>query len=331
MRDLIHYWRTDYEWSRLERELENLGQYTAVVDGVTLHFLHVRSPRPDAKALLLCHGWPGSIVEFLDVARDLAEPADDHQPAFHLVIPSLPGYGFSSKPTDAGMGVERIADLLAALMTGLGYERYFAQGGDWGAVILTELAVQHPTQLVALHTTLPQVREPQWWNAEEEQRLSSQEKQWLEDSRRFASAGSAYAHQQATRPQTIGYALVDSPVGLAAWILDKFESWRDPALAPMSRDRLLDNLCLYWFSASGASAARLYWESYQRSRDLRPVLVPTAVSVFPHDIEKLPASWVRERYRNLYSWETREAGGHFPSLEVTDDYTDMVRSAFITF
>jgi epoxide hydrolase len=325
--DLAAYWRSDYDWRRLEIDLDRAGDQLRVeIDGLQVHVLHGRSPRPDARPLLLTHGWPGSVAEFLDVLPELASPTDPSAPAFHVVVPSLPGFGFSAKPTEPGWGVERIADGWAELMGILGYDRFLAHGGDWGALVTTALAARHPDRVAAMHTTFPQVP-PGLPTAG----LTQAELAWVRDTRDFARDRSAYARQQATRPQTIGYGLVDSPLALLAWILDKFADWTDTVDSPferIDRDRLLDNVGLHWFGRSGASSARLYWESYGRLDPGLVVDVPTAVTVFPREIEKYPRSWVAARYRDLSSWSTPAVGGHFPSLEVPEVFVAELRSAF---
>ena len=321
--DLVDYWRTDYSWRAFEARLKEIGQFSTTVDGLGIHFLHRRSPRPDATPLILTHGWPGSIAEFVDVIDDLAEPKDANAPAFHCVVPSLPGFGYSDKPAVTGWGVEKIAAAWVTVMDRLGYTRFAAAGGDWGGVITTILGGRFPEQVLGIHTTFapgPPGLSPDG--------LSAADRAWTEDARDFWNHRAAYAHQQATRPQTIGYALVDSPVGQLAWILDKFAEWTDTDDSPfetISRDRLLDNVTLYWLTRTGASSARIYFESHDSLDPELRVDVPTSITMYPHDIEKYPRTWSQERYRNIVRWRSPDFGGHFPSLEVPEDFVTDVQ------
>ncbi|MDO0928429.1 epoxide hydrolase [Streptomyces sp. TG1A-8] len=328
LRHLVEYWADGYDWRRTEAELNLAGQWTTVIGDLDVHFLHLRSDRTGARPLLLTHGWPGSVAEFLDVAGELAVPSRPDAPAFHVVAPSLPGFGFSGKPRTTGWGVARIADAWATLMERLGYPCFLAHGGDWGGAVATELAVRHPRRVRALHTTFPQALPPPDWREED---LDPEEARRWQETRHFWRARTAYAMQQATRPQTLGYGLVDSPVALLAWIVDKFHEWTDPRAGPLggiSRDRILDNVMLYWLGRCGASAARLYWESYGRLDKNTPVLTPTVVSVFPYEIEKPPRAWVAARYLAIADWRTPGRGGHFPGLEVPDVFIEEIRAAF---
>ncbi|MFE2938590.1 epoxide hydrolase family protein [Streptomyces sp. NPDC059255] len=325
--ELCAYWLEEYDWRRFEGELNSRGQWRTVVDGLGIHFLHVRSDRPDARPLLITHGWPGSVVEFLDVLDALVDPPAG-EPAFHVVAPSLPGFGFSDKPAETGWGVERIADAWAVLMSRLGYGRFLAQGGDWGAFVTTALAIRHPGRVEALHTTMPLVQPPSDFAPE---RLGEPERASLDEARAALRGEAGYMTQQATRPQTLGYGLADSPAGQLAWIVEKFHGWTDCAGHPenaVSRQRLLDNASVYWFGASGASSARLYWES-SGSRDMvTPVTVPSAVSMFPKEPFRSPRTWVQARYRDLRYWNAPGKGGHFPSLEVPQTFVAELRAAF---
>ncbi|QEU91502.1 epoxide hydrolase family protein [Streptomyces kanamyceticus] len=315
--DVVNYWRTGYDWRSFEARLDRIGQFRTTIDGLGIHFLHRRSPRADATPLILTHGWPGSVAEFIDVVDELADPEDADAPAFHVVVPSLPGFGHSDKPTTTGWGVEKIAAAWVELMGRLGYGTFVAHGGDWGGVITTVLGGRFPAHVLGIHTTLAQ--EPPGLTTDG---LTEVERRWTEETRDFWRRRSAYAKQQATRPQTIGYSLVDSPVGLLAWILDKFAEWSDTEDSPfetMSIDRILDDVTLYWLTRTGASAARIYYESHGGVNALDPGLrvdVPSAISVYPRDIEKCPRPWAQERYRRIVRWGSPESGGHFPSLEV---------------
>jgi pimeloyl-ACP methyl ester carboxylesterase len=313
--DLVRYWADDYDWRRVEGELNQHGQALTEIDGLDVHFLHVRSRHPDARPLILSHGWPSSVLEPLAVIDELTNPASPTAPAFHVVAPSLPGFGFGGKPQSQGWSVERTADALAKLMQRLGYQRFFAVGGDWGGRVTAALGSRHSDLVAGLHTFTPYVSEPIDGAAD----LTETENRWVADTRRFWRVGGGYSLQQSTRPQTIGYALVDSPVAQLAWILDKFYSWTDHQGSvedAVSRDRILDTVTLYWLTASGGSSARFYWENFPPRGNDDVITVPAAVTIFPADIEKLPRSWVENRFQKLSYWNVAERGGHFPMLEV---------------
>ncbi|MZG04268.1 epoxide hydrolase family protein [Streptomyces sp. SID5614] len=312
--DVVEYWRTGYDWRAFEERLNRMGQFRTTVDGLGIHFLHRRSARPDAVPLLLTHGWPGSVVEFLHVMDELADPQDAEAPAFHVVAPSLPGFGFSEKPATTGWGTERIAAAWVELMGRLGYGRFLAHGGDWGGNITTVLGGRFPDRVLGVHSTFAEA--PPGLTTDG---LTETERGWTEETRHFWRHRAAYAKAQATRPQTVGYALVDSPVGLLAWILDKFTEWSDTEDSPfetISRDRVLDNVTLYWLTRTGASAARIYYESHNSLDPALRVDVPSAITMYSRDIDKTPRPWAQERYRNIVRWRSPEAGGHFPSLEM---------------
>lgn len=321
--DVVAYWRHGYDWRAFEARLDRIGQFTTTIDGLGIHFLHRRSSRADAIPLLLTHGWPGSIAEFVDVVDQLAEPETGDAPAFHVVAPSLPGFGYSGKPATTGWGTEKIAAAWAELMGRLGYPRFLAHGGDWGGVITTILAGRFPAQVLGIHTTTAQAPPGLPLDG-----LTTSERRWAEETREFWRDRAAYAKQQATRPQTIGYSLVDSPVGLLAWILDKFAEWTDTADSPfetVSRDRILDDVTLYWLTRTGASAARIYHESHDSLDPELRVDVPAAISVYPRDIEKCPRPLAQERFRRIVRWAEPETGGHFPSLEVPEFFVRDLR------
>ncbi|MPV38925.1 epoxide hydrolase family protein [Georgenia subflava] len=318
--DVVNYWRTGYDWRSFETRLNEIGQFRTTIDDLGIHFLHRRSARADATPLILSHGWPGSIAEFVDVVEELADPKGADVPAFHVVVPSLPGFGYSDKPVTTGWGIEKIAATWVELMRRLGYSRFVAHGGDWGGVITTILGGRFPEHVIGIHTTVAQPP-PGLTTAG----LTAAELRSIEESRDFWSHHAAYAKLQATQPQTIGYSLVDSPVGLLAWILDKFAEWTDTEDSPfekISRDRVLDNVTLYWLTRSGASSARIYYESHDSlDADLR-VDVPSAVSIYPRDIERWPRVWAQERYRQIVRWRSPDTGGHFPSLEVPEYFVE---------
>ncbi|HZG91076.1 MAG TPA: epoxide hydrolase [Pseudonocardia sp.] len=330
-RELCGYWATGYDWRRCEAELNALPQYRTVLDGggddsVAVHLIHARSPHPGALPLLLTHGWPGSVVEFLGVIRELTDPPDPAD-AFHVVVPSLPGYGFSDKPAVAGWGVERIATAWAQLMDRLGYDRYAAQGGDWGSMITAALGTGAPENLVGIHLTMPLAAPPP---EHEQQPLTKAEKAAMAARKAFQRHGTGYSAEQSTRPQTVGYGLLDSPVAQCTWIVEKFWDWTDCAGHPenvIGRDRLLDNVMLYWLPGTGASSARLYWESFHSPR-LDTVEVPTGVTLFPQELVRLPRHWIERRFTDLRHWSEPATGGHFASLEQPEVFVDELRTFF---
>lgn len=318
LQEVVAHWRTAYDWRAFEDRLNGIGQVRVMVDGLGVHALHRRSSRPDAVPLVLTHGWPGSVAEFTDVVDELADPGDPEAPAFHVVAPSLPGFGFSDKPTTTGWGIEKIAASWVEVMGALGYERFLAHGGDWGGVVTTILGGRYPEQVIGIHTTVAQPPPGLQLDG-----LGAAERAWVEESVEFWATRAAYAKQQHARPQTTGYGLVDSPVGQLAWILDKFAEWTDTRDGPFETipvDKVLDNVTLYWLTRSGASSARIYAESHASlDPDLR-VDVPTAVTTYPADIEKWPRPWAEQRFRNIVRWVEPDRGGHFPSLEVPGFY-----------
>lgn len=318
--DVVNYWRTEYDWRPFEERLNRIGQYRTTIDDLGIHFLHRRSTRADATPLLMTHGWPDSIVRFIDVVDELANPEDPNTPAFHVVVPSLPGFGYSDKPAATGWGTEKIAAGWVELMGRLGYREFVAHGGDWGGNITSVLAGRFPDRVLGIHTTFAEA--PPGLSTDG---LTAVERQWAEETRDFWGRRAAYAKLQATRPQTIGYSLVDSPVGLLAWILDKFAEWSDTEDSPfetMSRDRILDNVTLYWLTRTGASAARIYYESHNSFDPGLRIDVPAAITAYPRDVEKCPRPWAQQRYRHIVRWSTPETGGHFPSLEVPEYFVE---------
>lgn len=331
LQDFVGYWRKHYDWRRCEARLNGLGQFITEIDGLDIHFLHVRSPETQAMPLLLTHGWPGSVVEFLDAIPLLTDPvahggrAED---AFHVVVPSLPGYGFSGKPTRTGWNVPKVGEAWAELMRRLGYERWFAQGGDWGSIVTTVIGAQAPRGLAGIHTNMPIARTL----PEDREDKDPKVVEALKAGALFNDSGTGYSKIQATKPQTIGYGLVDSPVALAGWIYEKMWAWTDNNGAPedaLSRDAMLDNIMVYWLTASGASSARMYWESYATiARGNYEVLVPTAVSTFPREITKAPRQWAQRTLRNIVYWEDCERGGHFAAWEEPDLFVAELRKAF---
>ncbi|HEX2283511.1 MAG TPA: alpha/beta fold hydrolase [Mycobacterium sp.] len=319
-RELADYWANEYDWRAREAALNRFEQFTTEIDGLDIHFIHQRSPHKDAFPLLITHGWPGSIVEF----HKVIEPLTEH--GFDVVCPSLPGYGFSGKPTQTGWGVERIAAAWETLMGRLDYERYGAQGGDWGASITTQIG-RNGGRCVAIHVNMPLGLPPKDLTDPTEDELAA-----LQQLDYYRKWDSGYMKQQSTRPQTLGYGLVDSPVGQLAWIVEKFCSWMDCDGHPenvLHRDELLDNVMLYWVTASAASSARLYWESFNTFGPGDPVRLPTGVASFPKEIVPAPRSWCEDRY-NITHWTTMPRGGHFAAFEQPGLYVEDVRAFFAT-
>jgi pimeloyl-ACP methyl ester carboxylesterase len=329
VQELCRYWTDEYDWRRSEARLNALPQYRTTIDGLGIHFIHVRSPQENALPLIITHGWPGSIVEFLKVIGPLADPAahgGDPADAFHVVCPSLPGYGFSDKPLRHGWDVDHIARAWAELMDRLGYHRYGAQGGDWGASVTTSIGQQDVEHLAGIHLNMPvAVPDPATMGE-----LSEAEQAALAALTHYDKWDSGYSKQQSTRPQTLGYGLVDSPVGQCAWIVEKFWSWTDcdgDPLNLLTRDELLDNVMLYWLPATGASSARLYWESFRQfNREL--VGAPTGCSVFPREIIRTSRRWAEQRFSDLRYWNELDRGGHFAAFEQPDAFVNEVRAFF---
>jgi epoxide hydrolase len=331
-RELCEYWQDGYDWRACETSLNALHQFRTEIDGLDIHFLHVRSPREDALPLVLTHGWPGSIVEFRKVIGPLTDPARhgwDPADAFHVVCPSLPGFGFSGKPARPGWGVERIADAWDQLMTRLGYARYGAQGGDWGAGVTTGLGIRHPDHLAGIHLNMVTAPPDPATMAD----LTLQEQAALDSLEYYRRWDSGYSKEQSTRPQTVGYGLVDSPAALCAWIVEKFWAWTDccgdPATA-LSRDEMLDNVMLYWLPATGASSARLYWESFGKPLS-GSVQVPVGGSIFPKEIFRVSRRWAEQHYPDLRYWNELDKGGHFAAFEQPSTFVSEVRAAFRAF
>jgi pimeloyl-ACP methyl ester carboxylesterase len=330
VQDLCRYWAEGYDWRRAERALNAVGQFRAEIDGLGVHLLHARSPHPGALPLLITHGWPGSVVEFLKVIGPLVDPpahGGDAADAFHVVCPSLPGYGFSDKPAAAGWGVRRIAEAWASLMARLGYERYGAQGGDWGAMVTMRLAGVDPEHLVGIHLNMPLVGREAITAAGEP---TPAERAALAAFAEHRAWGTGYSKQQSTRPQTLGYGLVDSPAAQCAWIVEKFWAWTDCDGHPehvLTRDELLDNVMLHWLPGTGASSARLYWESFGDRED-EPIHVPAGCSIFPREIFPASRRWLEHRFTDLRHYHELERGGHFAAFEQPEAFVDEVRAFF---
>ena len=327
VQDLCRYWADEYDWRAREALLNRFDQYITEIDGLDIHFLHVRSPHEDAIPLLLSHGWPGSIVEFNKVIEPLTNPTafgGDAADAFHVVVPSLPGFGFSGKPTETGWGVERIGAAFTQLMARLGYDRYVAQGGDWGSAITAVAGSIDPQHCAAIHLTLAMSTRPKGDPS------TPEELRALDRLSYYMQWDSGYSTQQKSRPQTLGYGLSDSPAGQLAWIIEKFYAWTDCDGHPenaIGRDDLLDNVMLYWATGSATSSARIYWESF--GRGTRPhVEVPTGFAVYPKEIFPPVRAWVGEIYPNVQYWREYDKGGHFAAFEVPDTFVADLRNFF---
>lgn len=327
VRALCAHWREGYDWRRCEARLNALGQFRTEIDGLDLHFLHVRSPEPSALPLILTHGWPGSVIEFMKVIGPLTDPvahggrAED---AFHVIAPSLPGYGFSGKPATTGWGVPRIAGAWIQLMARLGYDRWVAQGGDWGAVVTTALGVMRPEGLLGIHLNTQYA-----FPAEIPESLSPEERRAVDSLALYTGYLGGSNHLQATKPETVGIALADSPAGQAAWIYEKFQSKTDNAgLAEeaIGIDRILDTISLYWFTNSAASSARIYWENSAGSLAGPRIGLPVAVTVFPRDIPLLPRTWIEDTYTDLVHYGEADRGGHFAALEQPETLVREIRA-----
>jgi len=332
-RDLVAYWRDVYDWRAHEARLNELDHFTTTVDGARVHFVHQRSPEPDALPLIITHGWPGSIVEFLDVIGPLTDPrahGGDPADAFHVVAPSIPGYAFSGPTADRGWSPERVARAWATLMAGLGYDRYGAQGGDWGAMITTRLGQVDPGHLAGIHLNMVVAGAP----ADGPGDLTPTELQGLADMASYFELDSGYMQIQATKPQTIGYALEDSPAGLAAWIVEKFRSWSDcrgDVESAFTRDQLLTNVMCYWCTGTAHSSARLYYENRVAGGFVAEgrVEVPTGAAIYPREIVRPPRHWAEQSF-NITHWVEQPRGGHFAAMEQPELFVDDVRAFFRT-
>ena len=340
IKDLCAYWATSYNWREREVLLNRFDQFTTALDSqapdselLNIHFIHQRSPHANARPLIMTHGWPGSVVEFQKVIEPLTHP-EDHggsaNDAFHVVCPSLPGYGFSDKPGKPGCGVGEIAKMWNELMLRLGYTEYVAQGGDWGSAVTTAIGMQNLGNCTAIHVNMPNA------GATKAAKESPTEADThaMKRAMFYQQWDSGYSKQQSTRPQTLGYGLVDSPTGQAAWIIEKFYAWTDCDGHPenaLSRDELLDNVMLYWLPGTGASSARLYWESFGKAfaADASSTIeLPTGCSLFPKEIIPTPRSWAEARYTNIKYWNELDKGGHFAAFEQPQLFVNELRSCF---
>ncbi|HEY4625819.1 MAG TPA: epoxide hydrolase, partial [Blastococcus sp.] len=347
MQDLARYWATDYDWRPCQARLNDLPHFITEIDGLDIHFIHVRSRHEDALPLVVTHGWPGSVIEQLKIIGPLTDPTAhgaSAADAFHLVIPSLPGHGFSAKPTSTGWGPERMGRAWAELMQRLGYTRYVAQGGDWGAFVVDQMGVQAPAGLLAIHTNMPatvpaDVDKASLAGAPPPSGLSAEERRAYEQLIRTYGQVE-YARYMAARPQTL-YGIADSPVGLAAWLLDHNDADGQPAAAvaaavhrttsdtgELTRDEILDNITLYWLTRTGVSASRLYWEYRGGFFNAKGVSIPVAVSVFPGEQYEAPRSWTERAYPNLVYYHQVDKGGHFAAWEQPHLFSEEVRAGF---
>jgi pimeloyl-ACP methyl ester carboxylesterase len=351
MQELARYWATDYDWRKAEAKLNALPQFKTTIDGLEIHFIHVRSRHPGAMPLIVTHGWPGSIIELMKIIDPLTNPtahggrASD---AFDVVIPSMPGYGFSGKPTTAGWDPARIARAWAVLMKRLGYTKYVAQGGDWGGVVVDAMGLQAPPALLGIHTNFPGVVPADVSKAVQSggpppSGLSDEEGRTYEKLKGVFAKEVFYAYEMATRPQTL-YGIADSPVGLAAWLLDHGDGDAQPAAAivaalarptrdgdssgKLTRDEVLDNITLYWLTKTGVSSSRLYWENKLSFIEPKNVTVPVAVSAFPGEQFQAPRSWAERAYPNLIYYNRPQRGGHFAAWEEPELFAGELRAAF---
>src|SRR5687768_11055280 len=347
MQKLARYWTTEYDWRKVEAKLNSYPQFITNIDGLDIHFIHVRSRHPNALPLVVTHGWPGSIIEQLKIIDPLTNPTahgGSASDAFHVVIPSMPGYGFSGRPTSTGWGPERMGRAWAELMTRLGYTRYVAQGGDWGAFVVDQMGLQAPAGLLAIHTNMPatvpaDVDKALLIGAPAPAGLSAEEKRAYDQLvRTFKQVD--YARLMGSRPQTL-YGIADSPVGLAAWLLDHNDADGQPAAAvasalnrttsatgELTRDEILDNITLYWLTNTGVSASRLYWEYKGGFFNVKGVKIPVAVTVFPGEQYEAPRSWTEKAYPKLIYYNKVDRGGHFAAWEQPQLFSEEVRTGF---
>ena len=350
MEALVRYWGTEYDLRSVETRLNALPQFLTEIDDLDIHFIHVKSRHENALPVILIHGWPGSVVEFLSVVGPLTDPTahgGSAADAFDVVIPSIPGYGLSGKPTTSGWGPDHVASASVDLMKRLGYERFVAQGGDWGAVITDLMAAQAPPELLGMHTNMPGAIPPDIAQAlpvpgqlapgdPPPPGLEADERRAFEQISTFYTRGAGYAVEMGTQPQTL-YGIADSPVGLAAWMINHdaytygeiAQAFDGHPVGELTRDEILDNVTLYWLTNTGVSAARLYWENKADFFDAKPITIPFAISVFPDELYQAPRSWAERAYpHNLIHYNTLDRGGHFAAWEQPDLFSSEMRAAF---
>lgn len=330
LKALCEYWASDYDWRRCERMINGFGPQRTEIDGLGIHFLHIRSPEPNALPMIMTHGWPGSVLEFVKLIGPLTDPRKydlDPADAFHLVLPSLPGYGLSERPGGPGWDGVRTAAAWSTLMARLGYDRWVAQGGDWGSVVTRLLAQSHAPGCAGIHLNLAFIPPI----AEDMATLTSAEQAMLAKARQYQDSGSAYARQQATRPQTLGYALSDSPSGQAAWIYEKLQEWTDndgDVASVLTLDEMLDNISLYWLTGTATSSARYYWENRAAADILGLVDLPTGITQFPGDLFNSSRRWAERAFSQIIHWSEADRGGHFAAWEQPELFADELRRCF---
>ena len=332
MKEISDYWINDYNWKEREEYYNSFDQYITKIDELDIHFIHIESELENATPLIMSHGWPGSIVEFHKIIRPLVDPLNHggkKEDAFHVVCPTLPGYGFSSKPSKNGTGVEKIAVIWDQLMNKIGYKNYFAQGGDWGSAITITIGKQNKGNCLGLHVNMPFAPPTK----EAIENPSERDKIAFEGLNYYQEWGSGYSKQQSTRPQTLGYSLVDSPIGQAAWIIEKFYEWTDCDGHPeniLTKEELIDNIMFYWLTKSGASSARLYWESFGSfgGNHDEKLILPIGCSIFPKEISRTPKAWAEQVYSNIVYWSELEKGGHFAAFEQPEIFINEIRNCF---
>ena len=332
-KSLANYWINEYDWRRCEKMLNQWPNYMTSIEDIDIHFIHKPSPHPDALPIIISHGWPGSVIEFCKVIDALTEPekyGGEAKDAFSVVVPSLPGYGFSDKPNNPGTSVEKIGRMWGQLMKRIGYKEYVAQGGDWGAIISQSMAITEVGDCKAIHLNMPIVMpDPETMNE-----LSENEQSALAAMNYYNEWDSGYSKQQSTRPQTVAYGLSDSPVGQMSWIIEKFYSWTDCVQegekkleSVLTKDELLDNVMIFWLTNSSASSARLYWESFNNP-NFDPINTPTGCSQFPKEIFQCSRRWAEKRFSNLIYWNELDRGGHFAAFERPDTFVEELRNCF---